>query len=122
MKLIFGWMALTVTVILTVALLPGLEVDWTAGLYGAVAAGFAVLNVVLAWVLTAASVPLQVSTWGPIALALNTAVLLVTDGVMGSLHVDGLWPALVAAAVISLVDLVIEGISRSFRSALARSA
>ena len=62
MKLILGWVALTVTVIVTVALLPGLEVDWTAGVYSAVAAGFAVLNVVLAWVLTAASVPLKAST------------------------------------------------------------
>ena len=52
---------------------------------------------------------------------LNLAVLLVTDAVMGSLHVDGPWPAVGIAAVISVMDLAIEGISRSFRSALARS-
>jgi uncharacterized membrane protein YvlD (DUF360 family) len=121
MKLIFGWMALTVVVLVTVAVLPGLRVDWSVGVYCAVAAGFAVVNVVMGWILTGASVPLKVSTWGPILLVVNTLALLLTDRVMGSLEVDGLWPALLAAAVISLADLVIEGISRSFRGAIARS-
>jgi uncharacterized membrane protein YvlD (DUF360 family) len=122
MKLIFGWVALTVATVVCVAVLPGLEVDWTAGVYCAVAFGFAALNVVMAWVLTAIPLPLRVSTWGPIALILNTAAFLITDRLMGSLHVDGLAPALIGAAVISFVDLVIEAISRSFRTGLAESA
>lgn len=121
MKLILGWVALTLTVILLVALLPGLQVDWTAGVYSAIAAGLAVLNVVLAWTLTGLSVPLKLAAWGSAALLVNLAALLVIDQVMGSFHVDGLVPAVIAAAALAFVDLVIEGLSRSFRTAESKA-
>jgi uncharacterized membrane protein YvlD (DUF360 family) len=121
MKLIFGWVAITLTVIVVIALLPGLSVDWSAGVYSAIAASFAVLNVLLGWILTPLSVPFTALAWGSIAFVVNTVALLITDTVMGSLHVDGIVPALIAAAIIAGVDLVIEGVSRSVRTSEARA-
>jgi len=121
-KLILGWVALTVTVMVAVLVLPGISVDWTAGVYCAIALGLATLNVVLAWALLWLELPLKVLTWGSVALVLNTIAFLATDQVMGSLHVDNIWAALAAGALVALVDLVIEATSRSFRTGLTRSS
>jgi putative membrane protein len=114
MRLILGWLVLTIAVMLTVVLVPGIDVDWSPGIYWAIAAVFAVVNVTLGVILRLVSLPLLVLTWGLFGLVVNAILFLVTDWLLDSLDVETFWAALLGAAVISLAALVVEAISRSF--------
>lgn len=121
MRLVLGWLILTVAVMVTVALLPGMDVDWSPGTYLTIAAVFAILNVTLGLILRFVTLPLLLLTWGLFSLVLNAVLLLVTDWLVDSLDVESFWAALAGAAVISLVAAVIEGIARSLQRDLAPS-
>ncbi|HEY3142938.1 MAG TPA: phage holin family protein [Acidimicrobiales bacterium] len=121
MKWILGWVALTVGVMVTVAVFPGISVDWTGGVFAAIAAVFTVVNLTLGLILRVLSIPLLVLTWGLFGLVINAIVFMVTDWVMGSLHVDSFWAALGGAAVISFVAFCIEAVAVGFNQELARS-
>jgi putative membrane protein len=121
MRLVLGWLILTVAVMVTVALLPGMDVDWSPGTYLTIAAVFAILNVTLGLILRFVTLPLLLLTRGLFSLVLNAVLLLVTDWLVDSLDVESFWAALAGAAVISLVAAVIEGIARSLQRDLAPS-
>jgi putative membrane protein len=112
MKLIVGWLVLAGAVMVTVVLVPGIEVDWSPGMYMAIAAVFALVNVTLGVVLRLVSLPLLVLTLGLFSFVLNAVLFLVTDRLVDSLEVDSFWAALSGAVVIACVAAVIEGIAR----------
>ncbi|MGH3451171.1 MAG: phage holin family protein [Haloechinothrix sp.] len=121
MKLILGWLVLTITVAATVAIVPGLDVDWSPGIYWVIAAVLALVNVTLGVILRLLAFPLLVLTLGVFSLVLNAILLLVTDWLMDSLEVDGFPAALGGSIVITLVAMVIGGIIRSFDSELSQA-
>lgn len=121
MRLILGWLVLTSAVMVTVLVVPGIDVDWSPGVYWAIGAVFALVNMTLGVILRVVSLPLLVLTLGLFSLVLNAILLLVTDWLLDSLHVEDFWAALGGAAVIALVTMIVEGISGSFESELSRT-
>jgi len=101
--LFLAWLVLAVAVMITVWLFPGLEVDWSPGVYMAIAAVFALVNLFLGPVLRLLSLPVMLATLGLFAFVINTALFLLTDWLMDSLHVETVWSALGGSVVISLV-------------------
>lgn len=91
-RLFLAWLVLAVAVMITVGLLPGLEVDWSPGVYMAIAAVFALVNLFLGPVLRLLSLPVMLATLGLFAFVINTALFLLTDWLMDSLHVETVWP------------------------------
>lgn len=99
----YGWVVLAVAVWATVALFPGIEVDWSPGIYLAIAVVFAAVNLVLGTVLRLLSLPVMVITLGLFALVINTVLFEVTNWLMDSLHIDNLAAAFGGAVVVSVV-------------------
>lgn len=84
-------------------IVPGVEVS---GLFGLLLAAlvFGLVNAVVrppAWLLT---LPLTVVTFGLFLLVLNAAMLGLTALVLPGFRVDGFWPAIFGAIVVSVVS------------------
>jgi putative membrane protein len=103
MRWLYAWLVLAAAVMVTVWLFPGISVDWSPGVYLAIAAVFAVVNLLLGTVLRLFSLPVIVLTLGLFALVINMVMLLVTAVFMDSLHIDNLAAAFGGALVISIV-------------------
>jgi putative membrane protein len=98
-----GWVVLAVAVVVTVAVFPGIEVDWHPGTYLLIAAVFAAINLVLGPILRLLSLPVMAITLGLFSLVINTGLFLLTAGLMDSLHVDNIGAAFGGSILISLV-------------------
>lgn len=84
-------------------IVPGVEVS---GLFGLLLAAlvFGLVNAVVrppAWLLT---LPLTVITFGLFLLVLNAAMLGLTALVLPGFRIDGFWPAIFGAIVVSVVS------------------
>jgi putative membrane protein len=73
-----------------------------------VALVFGVVNVLLKPLLTLIGLPLIVLTFGLFSLVINAILLQVTDMLTTALTVDGFWPAVLGALVVSLVSWFLE--------------
>ena len=98
-----AWVILAVAVMVTVAVFPGIEVDWHPGTYLLIAAVFATINLVLGPILRLLSLPVMALTLGLFSLVINTGLLLLTAALMDSLHVDNIGAAFAGSIMISLV-------------------
>jgi putative membrane protein len=98
-----GWLILAAAVLVTVAVFPGIEVDWHPGTYLLVSAVFAAVNLVLGPILRLVSLPVMAITLGLFSLVINTGLFLLTAALMDSLHVDNIGAAFGGSILISLV-------------------
>ena len=73
---------------------------------------FAAVNLLVKPLLKLVSFPLVVLTLGLFLIVINAAMLGLTAALTGSLAIDGVQPALIAAVVISLVTWVGETVLR----------
>jgi putative membrane protein len=69
-----------------------------------VAAIFGLVNAFLKPIALLLSLPLLIITVGLFTVVVNAAMLAITDSLSGGLSVDGFWPAVFGAVVISLVS------------------
>ena len=104
MKWLYGWLVLAASFVLTAAFFPGIHVDWHPGIYLAIAAVFAFVNLSLGRVLKLLSLPVTVLTLGLFTLVINTFLLIVTAWVMDSMHIDNVGAAFGGALMISIVN------------------
>lgn len=74
-----------------------------------VAAIFGLVNAFLRPIALLLSLPLLILTLGLFTVVVNAAMLAITDALSGGLTVDGFWPAVFGAAVISLVSWLLSG-------------
>lgn len=121
MRLILGWLVLTIAVLVAVPIVPGIDVDWTPGVYLVIAAVFGLVNVALGAVLRPLSVPLLIPLWALLSFVLNAIVLLITDSLVGSLEVEDFWAALAGVAIITLMAAAVEGVTRALGTRVTRS-
>jgi putative membrane protein len=98
-----AWLILAVAVMVTVAVFPGIEVDWHPGTYLLIAAVFAAINLVIGPILKLLTLPVMAITLGLFALVINTGLFLLTAGLMDSLHVDNVGAAFFGSILISVV-------------------
>jgi putative membrane protein len=114
-RLLGSWLILTLAIAIAVSLVPGVDVDggWTSYFWIAVLFGLA--NAVLGPVLRLLTAPLILVTLGLFALVVNGLLFSLTSWLSDSLSVDGFLSALLAAAVVSLVDAVLQALWRPGR-------
>ena len=110
--LIIRWLISTLAIFGAVILVPGVDFVGPGWQLGIVAMVFGLVNVALRPILLPLTCPLVILTLGLFSLAINAVLLLLTAEIATSLGVqftvDGFWPAVGGALVISIVSLLLN--------------
>ena len=115
-RFILRWLINAVALFAAISLVPGLALhssrmpDWVALAILALIFGF--LNALLRPLLMLLTCPLIILTLGLFTLLINTAMIYLTSWIGGlfgiTLTIDGLWPAFLAALVVSFVSILLS--------------
>jgi putative membrane protein len=107
-NLLIRWSVLAGAIAVAAAVVDGVDVE--GGLLGllAVAASFGLVNACIRPVARLLALPLRVMTLGLITFVINGCMLLITDWFLDVLDVGGLWPAILATVIISVVSTVLD--------------
>jgi putative membrane protein len=100
-----------VSVILTSYLLPGVHTD---GVLAAVVVAvlLALLNATLRPILVVLTIPITILSMGLFLLVINAIIILIADSVVPGFQVDGFWWALFFSIILSIVNSILESLSR----------
>lgn len=110
--LVIRWLMLALSVWVAAEIVNGIHLEgWESTL--AVAAILGLLNLYLRPLLFFVSLPLTILTLGLFLIVLNAVLLLLTGWIAGQIDalkfdVDGLWPAVLGAIIISLVGALLR--------------
>jgi putative membrane protein len=114
-NLILRWIITAVALAVTAWLVPGIYITdnngWLA--VGVMAAVLGLVNALVRPLLTLLSCPLIVLTLGLFVLVINAAVLglaswIAVNWLRVGFYIDGFWPALFGAIVVSIVSVVLS--------------
>jgi len=117
------WLILTVAVLASAYFVEGIRVTgfWSA-FFAAAALG--VLNTLLKPILIVVTLPVNILTLGLFTLVINALLLKMASGVIPGFDVEGFWPAVLGALLISIVSWILNsffsGPGPGFRSAPPR--
>lgn len=101
-----------VAVLICASVLPGAHVE--GFLTALIVAGvLAILNVLVKPVLVILTIPITIVTFGLFLLVINTVNVLIVDWLIDDFKVDSFWWALVFSVLLSLVNSVFGGLSKS---------
>lgn len=89
---------------------PGIELTADIWQILLIALVFGLVNAVLKPILKVLSFPVILLTLGLFAIIINMILLAITAGLMERLTIDGFWPALLGAIVISIVSAILNAI------------
>lgn len=106
-----AWVVLTVAFLAAAAIVPGFEIkDAKSGFW--VAALFAVINVLLGWLIAflfgVATLGIACLLPGLVRFVVTVVVIKIVASLTSALKVKGLFPAALAAVVMSLVSAALE--------------
>jgi putative membrane protein len=107
-SLLIRWLVLAVAIAITAAVVDGIEIDGGNGGLLAVAAIFGLVNALIRPIIRLLALPIRLMTLGLVSFVINGLMLLITDWLLDVLDVGGLWPAIVAAIVISIVSTILN--------------
>jgi len=101
------WLALTLAIIVTAYLVDGIQVSgfWSA-LFAAAVLG--ILNAFFRPIILILTLPINILTMGLFTFVINALLLKMASGVISGLHVEGFWPAVFGALLISLMSWLIN--------------
>ncbi|MCG8306112.1 MAG: phage holin family protein [Cytophagales bacterium] len=101
-----------VAVFICTTVLPGAHVD--GFLIAIVVAGvLAVLNVIIKPILVLLTIPITFVTFGLFLLVINTILVLLVDWLVPGFTVDSFWWALIFSILLSIINSVFGGLSKS---------
>jgi len=107
MRILFKWLLLTLAILLTAWLIPGVNV---ASVWSALwlAAFLAVINVILRPILIIITLPITILTLGLFTFVINALLILLAASVIQGFSVDGFWLAMLFSIVLSLVSYILN--------------
>lgn len=106
-KIIMGAMA----VMVTEALLPGIQVDgFITGML--VALVLSLLNVLVKPLLILLTIPLTLFSMGLFLLVINAVIILLAGELVPGFQVNGFWPAFWFSLLFSIVQAMLEALNR----------
>jgi putative membrane protein len=97
------WLTLTGAILLASYMLDGIRIDGFVSAIGA-AAILGILNAFFRPIALLLTLPINVLTLGLFTFVINAVMLKMASGVIGGFHVNGFWPAVLGALIISLVS------------------
>jgi len=107
-RVVLGLIVVALAFVVTVRLVPGIQVHGGVTEYLIVAAVFGLVNAILGPVLKLITLPISVLTLGLFLLVLNAALLAISAWLVPALTIDGFWSAFVGAILIGLVSWVLN--------------
>jgi putative membrane protein len=107
-SLLIRWVVLAIAIGIAAAVVDGIDIDGGGGGLLAVAALFGLVNAFIRPIVRLLALPVRVMTLGLVSFAINGLMLLITDWMLDVLDVGGLWNAIVAAVVISVVSTLLN--------------
>lgn len=108
-KLILKWIVAAIAIYAAGYLLSGFEVS-SAGAAFMAAFLFGLLNTLLKPILTILTLPVTILTLGLFLFVLNGLMLMLVDALMAGIQVDGIFSAILATVVISVITMVLNGV------------
>jgi putative membrane protein len=110
-SLLIRWLLNALALILTDKLIAGISVDgFGAALIAALVLG--IVNAVIRPVVVLLTVPINFITLGLFTLVINGLMLLLAAKVVDGFNVDGFFPAVIGALVLSIISAVLNMIIR----------
>lgn len=111
MQFLFKIIILTLAIIITAALLPGVSVE-NNNIFTAIVAAVVIsfLNSVLKPLLIILTIPITVFTLGFFLLVINAFIILLTDKLVDGFSVKSFWWALLFSVVLTFVNSLLESV------------
>lgn len=106
-RLAISWLTNALVLAIVVALLSGVTVSGAVALLEA-AAVFGVLNTLLKPFLRLVTLPLAVLTLGIAWFFVSLLMLLITEDIVGGLHIHGFWTLVEATVIVWAVNLALD--------------
>jgi putative membrane protein len=106
--LLIRWLVLAIAIAIAAAVVDGIHIDGGNGGLLAIAALFGLVNAVIRPIVRLLALPVRVMTLGLVSFVINGLMLLITDWLLDVLDVGGLWNAVVAAVIISIVSTLLN--------------
>lgn len=101
--LLFRWLISAVSLLIISYIVPGIEVQ--GFFYALIAAVFlGVLNAIVRPVLIILTLPLTILTLGLFLFVVNGIMLMLVSLVIKGFHVNGFWPAVLGALLLSVIN------------------
>lgn len=101
------WLTLTGAIVLASYMLDGIHVSGVMSAFGA-AAMLGILNAFFRPIALILTLPINVLTLGLFTFVINAVMLKMASGVIGGFDVNGFWPALFGALIISVVSWLLN--------------
>lgn len=101
------WLILTVAVLAAAYLVDGIRVAGFGSAFFA-AAALGILNTLLKPILIVITLPVNILTLGLFTLVINALLLMMASGVIPGFDVQGFWPAVLGALLISIVSWLLN--------------
>lgn len=101
------WLTLTGAIVLASYMLDGIHVSGVMSAFGA-AAILGILNAFFRPIALILTLPINVLTLGLFTFVINAVMLKMASGVIGGFDVNGFWPALFGALIISVVSWLLN--------------
>jgi putative membrane protein len=112
MRLLARIVLLSIAVIVTSYLLPGVEID---SFFTALATALliALLNTLVKPVLIILTIPVTIITFGLFLLVINASIIMMASSLLSGFHVNGFWYALLFSIILSGITAVMESMVSS---------
>ena len=107
-RVVLAWIVVALAFVVTVRLVPGIQVQGGVAEYLIVAAVFGLVNAILGPLLRLLTLPISVLTLGLFLLILNALLLAISAWLLPALTIDGFWSAFVGAILIGFVSWVLN--------------
>lgn len=101
------WLTLTGAILLASYMLEGIQVSGFISAVGA-AAMLGILNAFLRPIALILTLPINILSLGLFTFVINAIMLKMASGVIGGFEVNGFWPAVFGALIISLVSWLLN--------------
>jgi putative membrane protein len=103
-RILLRWGINTIAIWAAIELVPGIDHSGSAVSLIVIALIFGLVNALVRPLLTLLTCPLIILTLGLFILVINALMLALTAWLVPSLTIDGFWPALLGALIISVVS------------------
>lgn len=106
---ILRWLLSGLSLILTAAIISGIEVkSFFAALFAALVLG--IVNAFIRPIILFFTIPLNILTLGLFTLVVNGFMLQITSSVVNGFEVNGFWSAFVGALILSIISSILNAL------------
>jgi putative membrane protein len=113
MKFIIQLVIVTLAVLISSYILPGVSIEGNNFLTAfVVAAVLSFLNAVVKPIMILLTIPVTIFTFGFFLLVINALMILLAAKIVDGFHVEGFWYALLFSFILSFVTSILEGVKK----------